>query len=369
MPIYMDRHDIPKEITAEHVAQMHQEDLKVQHLFGCRGMTYWCDEERRTAFCLIEAPNKRALQDMHNQAHGDVPNSIIEVNEKLVASFLGRIEDPEKQQDTELNIIKDSAFRIIMAIGTSNCLHRPETDKARALFTQNFHNGVTGTITQFNGSIAKRNNKTYLVSFKSVSNAILCALKIQRDFKSIITDPEAPMLGLKIGISSGSPITNKGALFEETITLAQRLCEATSDQVVISSDVKTLYESENGNTLVDKELIRTLKPDDEKSLTQLMDFIERIWNRPDFNVDDFSRALGHSKSQLYRKLISLTGKSPNTFLKEFRLRKALDLLHDQKGNISEIAFETGFNSPAYFSKCFKNKFGVLPSEYIQQYVA
>jgi AraC-like DNA-binding protein len=364
----MDRHDIPKEITAEHVAQMHQEDLKVQHLFGCKGMTYWCDEDRKTAFCLIEAPNKVALQEMHNYAHGDVPNSIIEVNKKLVASFLGRIEDPEKQQDTELNIINDSAFRVIMVIETSNYFHRFETQQF-GVFTQKFHNSVTKTVTQFNGSIAKRNNNFHLVSFKSVSNAILCALKIQDQFKSITAhlDPSIPRL--KIGISSGSPVTDKGELFEETITLAKRLCETINDQVVISSEVKALYESENGNTSINKELIRALKPDDEKSLTQLMDFIERIWSKPDFNVDDFSKALGHSKSQLYRKLINLTGKSPNNFLKEFRLRKALDLLHDQKGNISEIAFETGFNSPAYFSKCFRNKFGFLPSEYIQQYIA
>ena len=87
MPIYMDRHDIPEEITAEHVAQMHQEDLKVQHLYGCKGMTYWCDEHRRTAFCLIEAPNEQAIKDMHNNAHGEVPHKIIEVNKNSTYNY------------------------------------------------------------------------------------------------------------------------------------------------------------------------------------------------------------------------------------------------------------------------------------------
>ena len=81
MPIYMDRHDIPPGIRAEHVAEMHQQDLKVQHIYGCKGMTYWCDEDTKTAFCLIEAPNIKALQDMHDHAHGDIPHSIVEVNE------------------------------------------------------------------------------------------------------------------------------------------------------------------------------------------------------------------------------------------------------------------------------------------------
>ena len=69
MPIYMDRHEIPKEISAEHVAQMHKEDMKVEHLYDCKGMTYWCDEKRHTAFCLIEAPNKEAIQKMHNHVY------------------------------------------------------------------------------------------------------------------------------------------------------------------------------------------------------------------------------------------------------------------------------------------------------------
>ncbi len=116
MPIYMDRHDVSEAITAEHVAQLHQEDLKVQHLFGCRGLTYWFDDLRKNAFCLIEAPDKETLQKMHNHAHGQVPNRIIEVDPRIVESFLGRIGDPEKAKNTELNIINDPAFRTLMVI-------------------------------------------------------------------------------------------------------------------------------------------------------------------------------------------------------------------------------------------------------------
>lgn len=62
MPIFMDRHDVSDEVTAENVAQLHQEDLKIQHKFNCRGLTYWFDGVRKTAFCLVEAPNKEALK-------------------------------------------------------------------------------------------------------------------------------------------------------------------------------------------------------------------------------------------------------------------------------------------------------------------
>lgn len=367
MPIYMDRHDIPKEITAEHVAKMHQEDLKVQHLYGCKGMTYWCDEDRKTAFCLIEAPNKEALQEMHNHAHGDVPHSIIEVNEKLVASFLGRIEDPEKSHNTELNIINDPAFRIIMVIDTGYYPHRDQANQSSG-FTRKFHDGITKTITEYDGSIAKQSYYSYLISFKSVSNAITCALRIQYNYKSMTTKPEASMPSLKIGISSGSPVTDKTELFEETITLAERLCRIVIDQIVISSEVKSLYEIENKTAFIDREYIRAINPEEEKNLAYLMDFVETIWNKPDLNVDDFSKKLGFSKSQLNRKLKNLTGKSPNNFIRDYKLNQGLKLLHDQKGNISEIAFETGFNSPGYFSKCFQETYGMLPSTYIKQYL-
>ena len=105
MPIYMDRHDVSDSVTAEILADLHQKDLKVQHQFDCRGLTYWFDDKRKTAFCLIEAPHKNAIIEMHNKAHGDVPHSIIEVDTSIVESFLGRIEDPKRARDTGLNII------------------------------------------------------------------------------------------------------------------------------------------------------------------------------------------------------------------------------------------------------------------------
>ena len=116
MPIYMDFHDLPDGVTAAHVAEMHQADLKIEHKYNCRGLTYWCDERRQTAFYLIEEPNEQAIVDLHQKAHGAVPQRIIEVNDTIVESFLGRIEDPEKSQNTKLNIINDPAFRTLMVV-------------------------------------------------------------------------------------------------------------------------------------------------------------------------------------------------------------------------------------------------------------
>ena len=80
MPIYMDRHDGSETVTAETIAQLHQADLKVQDQFGCRGLTYWFDEKRKIAFCLIEAPDAQSIHNMHDHAHGQVPHRVIEVD-------------------------------------------------------------------------------------------------------------------------------------------------------------------------------------------------------------------------------------------------------------------------------------------------
>lgn len=367
MPIYMDRHDISDENTAEHVAKIHQDDLKIEHKYGCKGFTYWYDEDRNAAFCLIEAPNKKAIQKMHDEAHGGIPHLIIEVNEKVVESFLGRISDPVKSQNEDLNIINDPAFRVIMMLETSNYFNQVEANQF-SLFAQKFHNSASKTFKRFNGRIVKQDNNHYLVSFKSVTDAILCALKMQSKFKYITPKFDLSNRRLKIGISAGIPVTEKESIFGEAITKATRMCEIVNYQIVITSEIKALYESENRNSFINKEHIRALKPVEETFLNHLMDYVEKNWNDPNFNVNDFSRSLGYSKSQVYRKLKSITGKSANNFIREFRLHRALSLLHEQRGNISEIAFETGFNSAAYFSKCFFNKYGILPSKYILQHI-
>ena len=367
MPIYMDRHDVSDSVTAEVVAHIHQEDLKIEHKYGCKGMTYWFDGERKTAFCLIEAPNKKAIQNMHNEAHGEVPHRIIEVDRSVVESFLGRIEDPEKSKNTDLNIINDPAFRVLMVIETSNYLNRIEANQLD-IFTQKFHSNVSKTLKKFEGRVVKQDNTSYLASFKSVTSAVLAALKIQSSIKYVTPKFDTSYRNLKIGLATGVPVTNKNNIFEEAVILTTRMCEILKHSIVVSYEVKALYDSENRNAYIDSELIRSLKPSEEEFLTNLMDFVETVWRDSDFNVDGFSKSLGYSRSLLYRKLIKLTGKSPNNFIKDYRLNQALKLLYKNAGNISEIAYQTGFNSLAYFSKCFKTKFGLLPSKYIQQHI-
>src|SRR5690554_2456748 len=178
MPIYMDRHDVSEEVTAETVAGLHQKDLEIQDEFQCKGLTYWFDAKRKTAFCLVEAPNKDAIQDMHNHAHGSVPHRIIEVDAAIVESFLGRIEDPKKSRKTELNIINDPAFRSIMVIKFQKTslqeAHDDETNNNESQIVD-----LLRSLEKFKARIVKQKPDYFLTSFESVTQAVLCALEIQ----------------------------------------------------------------------------------------------------------------------------------------------------------------------------------------------
>ncbi len=359
----MDRHDLPETVNAEHVAKIHQEDLKVEKEFGCRGLTYWFDGNRKTAFCLIEAPNKKALEDMHNHAHGAVPNSIIEVDPIVVESFLGRIEDP-KAKKGGLNVIDDPAFKILMVLDIRNCQPRNANEQALKEGLKSCKSTVEVLVSDSGGRMVRSNLYQTLASFDSAQEAINCSLSIRKEFLQNRKKYDNG-LELKIGISCGVPFKHNEGLFEKAVHEADRFCQVVHGDIVISAEVSDLYHKETTDPSIHKKPVRSLNRAEEEFVEDLMDFIEGAWNRSDLKVDDFSLNLGLSKSQLYRKLKAVTNSSLNEFLKKYRLEKALASVRKHRGNISEIAFDSGFNSPAYFSKCFYSAFGVLPSQLIR----
>jgi AraC-like DNA-binding protein len=357
----MDRHETHH--TAEEVAKMHQEDLKIEHKFNCKGLTYWCDEERKMAFCLIEAPDKQSLQAMHNNAHGSVTTSIIEVESTVVESFLGRVVDPVKSQNSKLNIINEPAFRVLMVF---NIQRLSLIDVNYNQFIRNHGESIFEKAKTYNARIVKHKKNCFLASFDSVTNAISCAIDIRTIFNKQNVKEQHSEMKLNIGISAGVPVTDKKGLFEDAVKTAERLSNIVKEQIVITSEVKDLYESENLNVYLDQKITHTISSTDEQFLNNLMDYIDNQWKYSTLKIGDICKELGVSKSNLYRRLTALIGISPNDFIKEYRLNEALKMLINQHTNISEIAFKTGFNTPAYFSKRFKETYGILPSNFMKQ---
>ena len=86
----------------------------------------------------------------------------------------------------------------------------------------------------------------------------------------------------------------------------------------------------------------------------------------DFKQEDLSNELGIGRSQLYRKINSLTGNNPSHFIRTIRLRYASELLQSNQYSIKEVTYMSGFNSTAYFSKTFRELFDMTPTEYMEQ---
>ena len=99
------------------------------------------------------------------------------------------------------------------------------------------------------------------------------------------------------------------------------------------------------------------------------DFLQKVFKTIDEHIDDtlftvegLSKSLGFSRSQLHRKLKALLNKSPNQLITEVRLNTAYKMLQNMTGNVSEVAYSVGFSNLSYFSRSFRQKFGMAPSE-------
>lgn len=106
-----------------------------------------------------------------------------------------------------------------------------------------------------------------------------------------------------------------------------------------------------------------ITPLDEKFIEKAMKYVSDNLDRSDLSVEELSAALGMSRVRLYKKIKQLTGKTPIEFIRVIRLKRAAQMLRESQLNISEVAYQTGFNNPKIFSKYFKEEFGILPSAY------
>ena len=117
------------------------------------------------------------------------------------------------------------------------------------------------------------------------------------------------------------------------------------------------------NQTIEKETISDL---DKGFVSRFKSLVEERMKDAELNVEDLGRNMGMSRVQLYRKLKSLTNYSPNELLRQMRLKKAASLLASSDMTVAEIAYEVGFSSPSYFTKCYKEQFGESPTEFLKR---
>ncbi|MEO0472541.1 MAG: two-component regulator propeller domain-containing protein, partial [Bacteroidota bacterium] len=105
---------------------------------------------------------------------------------------------------------------------------------------------------------------------------------------------------------------------------------------------------------------------DERFLAKALDIVENQMGNTSFSVEQFARELAVSRPLLFTKMKSITGQTPNNFLKKIRLKRSAQLLQQGDDSVAQIAYQVGFSDPRYFSKCFQKEFGVNPKVYRTQ---
>lgn len=124
--------------------------------------------------------------------------------------------------------------------------------------------------------------------------------------------------------------------------------------------LKNLYQ---GTKVAEKEISEAhLEDRDKQFLKQLQAIIQKNLSDSEFGVEDMGQQIGLSRVQLYRKVKAMTGSSVVDLLRKARLAKARCLLETRSMSVSEVAYEVGFSAPSYFTKCFKEEYGMLPGD-------
>jgi AraC-like DNA-binding protein len=103
---------------------------------------------------------------------------------------------------------------------------------------------------------------------------------------------------------------------------------------------------------------------DEKFLKNVLQVIEKNIADSEFRVETLGKELEMDSMAVYRKIKSLTGQTAVEFIRNIRLKRAAQLLRQQKLTVAEVTYDVGFNDLQYFRTCFKKQFGLSPSEYM-----
>ena len=350
MPLFMDLHkasDYDVKPTVEEIKRNHIADLEVQSKFGVKFLQYWINEEAGLVFCLMEAPDKEACAAVHREAHGDMPCNVIELQGGDYMSFMG-----DEYKANEFDIVEkangalDAGYRIILVADFISLA-------VDGLLREN----IEHMIRKSGGRLVNRPGHRILAAFTTGTPAIDCAAEIIQTVQKM---PDQT-IEVRIGISAGEPVTSQQDIFAGAIQLAHRLCDiARNHQVLVSPLVKELTGTIRLPDQEKESRLKILTRADEQFLNLLLESATSILSKGSIHIDSLCNTLGMSRSGLYRRIKDLTGHSANSFIQEMRLQKALRLIQDKYGNIAQIAFETGFSNPSYFSKNFQKRFGMLP---------
>ncbi|UII31382.1 alpha/beta fold hydrolase [Fulvivirga ulvae] len=242
-------------------------------------------------------------------------------------------------------------------------------------------------VKQYRGKVVRHNQDTFTATFEGPSKAVHCSLDLASAFRR-----RDARLAFGIHIKEA---TADEAYFVNSDTeecLGAMLKHANANQILITQTVKSLLSGAGLNFTKFKPFFETGScesvllyqvsdqaltggpsnglphiqlPQNDSFLENVLQSIEAHLDNTCFGVEMLCREVAMSERQLQRKLKAITNKSPNQLITSVRLHRAKELMLYSQDNIAEVAYQTGFSNPSYFSKCFKKEFGLSPSSMLQ----
>lgn len=188
---------------------------------------------------------------------------------------------------------------------------------------------------------------------------VLNGVELTRQLKSDIRTNHIPVVMLTAKSAQGDRIGGIETGAEAYLTKPFDAAELRATLANLLAQRRILQEKFAKQIRLDAPAAAVVSLDDQ-FLQKVLSTIEDHLDDETFGVEPLAAAVAMSRSNLFRKVEALLGKSPNQLIRERRLLKAKHLLENGAGNSTEVAFMTGFNSPSYFAKCFQEMFGEAP---------
>jgi len=366
MPLFMDFHIIP-DINMEEVKNAHIADEAVQDKYNVKFHQFWVNEEAGTVFCLMEAPDKESCIQTHLEAHGGVACNVVEVEPGMYNLFMGEKHQIDHGLVRHRDGSVDVGYRYVLITDiTGHTVAENAKQQDRLVIPFSARNLLLEIASDYDGKqITLGAIDSIATVFISAEDALNAAVEIHSEFISNKENTRDPAWNIyfKMGLCGGEPLTREEGFFETTLKLGRRLSLIAGEGELLVSNLipKT-------GSLVDTidrcSFIKVLKPSEEELLEAFFRHTDQKLTDSQFSIEYLCRAIGISRPQLYRKITSLSGISPNVLIRNLRMQKALSLLREDHYNIAEITYLVGYSNPSYFAKCFQEQYGISPSKLI-----
>jgi class 3 adenylate cyclase len=228
VPFFMDVHRRDEPLTYEEVAAAHLADVEAQSRFGVTYHQYFLNEEAGTVFCIAEGPDAQACQAVHEVAHGNTAEEIIEIAPLMLEAFLGTPlvdahgralhrdggPDPADRTIVFTDIVDSTAWGVRLG------------DQAALTLVAVHDRAVSLALGGRAGKAVKRTGDGSMLAFEDAREAVDAAIDIQRRLAAERALPDAPDLHVRIGLNLGEPVAAHGDLYGTAVNLARRVCDA-----------------------------------------------------------------------------------------------------------------------------------------------